>query len=176
MTKIEVSLAEGPAQPAQIRDRDAELDLAVLELAQPGLKQGQHAAELASAMSVEMGDPVFAMGAPRKMTFSLARGIVSYVGRPYDQVYFLQTDIATNSGSSGGPVLDDRGRVIGISSFILRDSQGLAFALPIDYAYKRFTKFFANALDTTGFDSWLAQRTARRAQPKLVVSGGSPKN
>jgi S1-C subfamily serine protease len=154
MKSIRLSVPAGPEHPARVVDRDPALDLAVLEtdLAQRGYPQ------LSSVTSLELGDAAFSMGAPRRMGFSLSSGIVSYVGRSYDGVFYLQTDIPTNNGSSGGPVLDAEGRVIGISSFILRDSQGLAFALPIDYAVQRFAKYFAERLNSAEFDAWKAER------------------
>ena len=169
MRSIQVSVAERPAEPARLVARDATLDLAVLELEQA---QPQHAL-LASAMHLQMGDRVFAMGAPKNMTFSFNSGIVSYVGRPYSELFYLQTDVPTNAGNSGGPVLDERGRVVGVSSFILRDTQGLAFALPIDYAYRRFAEFFAGRLNSQPFTAWLAARSAARQPeqqgPKMAV-------
>lgn len=166
MKQIRVTTAGGVPQPARIVDRDGKLDLAVLELETPS----SESARLASAFDVRMGDTVFAMGAPRRMTFSLGRGIVSFVGRTYDGQYYLQTDIATNSGSSGGPVLDELGRVIAVSSFILRDSHGLAFAMPIDHAYRRFEKYFEGSLDSGRFERWLAAQSTA-GQPKLVSAG-----
>lgn len=164
MKQIKVTTAEGVPQPAHVVDQDPKLDLAVLRIDTPSTDF----APLASAFGVRMGDTVFAMGAPRRMTFSFGRGIVSFVGRAYDEQYYLQTDIATNSGSSGGPVLDELGRVIAISSFILRDSHGLAFALPIDQAYRRFQKYFKGSLDTQQFEHWLAERNA--SAPRKLVS------
>jgi S1-C subfamily serine protease len=169
MRSIQVSVAERPAEPARLVARDATLDLAVLELEQA---QSQHAL-LASATSLQMGDRVFAMGAPKNMTFSFNSGIVSYVGRPYSELFYLQTDVPTNAGNSGGPVLDERGRVVGVSSFILRDTQGLAFALPIDYAYRRFAEFFAGGFNSQPFSAWLAARNAEghpgRPGPAMAV-------
>jgi S1-C subfamily serine protease len=154
MKDIELSVAGGPWQAAKLLEKDRELDLALLtaELVRPAR------AELASVVTMEMGDPVFAMGTPRRLGFSLASGVVSFVGRPYDDVFYLQTDVPTNPGSSGGPVLDAQGRVVGISSFILRDSQGLAFALPIDYALRRFRTELGARLDAEPFESWLQAR------------------
>jgi S1-C subfamily serine protease len=160
MKSIRLSVPAGPEHTARVVDRDPGLDLAVLEtdLAQQAQPQ------LRSVTSLELGDAAFSMGAPRRMGFSLSSGIVSYVGRSYDGVFYLQTDIPTNNGSSGGPVLDAEGRVIGISSFILRDSQGLAFALPIDYAVQRFAKYFAERLDSAEFDAWKAERAPAGAE------------
>jgi S1-C subfamily serine protease len=158
MPSIELSVAEGASMPARLVAKDAELDLAVLELEAP---QAVHA-RLASTTTARMGDRVFAMGAPKKMTFSLNGGIVSYVGRRYDGLFYLQTDIPTNPGNSGGPVLDEEGRVIAVASFILRETQGLAFAVPIDYAYQRFAQYFADSLDTRPFSSWLSALDERQ--------------
>jgi S1-C subfamily serine protease len=154
MKTIELSVAEAPVEGARIVARDAKLDLAVLET------DGRHdrVARLASITEVAAGDRVFAMGAPEKMTASLNSGIVSYVGRAYSEVLYLQTDVPTNAGNSGGPVLDDAGRVIGVSSFILRDTQGLAFATPIDYAYRSFAAYFADRLELEPFDAWVDER------------------
>ncbi len=156
MKTIRVSVAEGPEESGQVVEQDAILDLAIVSTA---VRHTNHA-ELASVTSLMPGDPAFSMGSPRKLGFSLSSGVVSYVGRRYDDVLYLQTDIPTNPGSSGGPVLDGDGRVIGIASFILRETQGLAFALPIDYAYERFRKYFAARLDEASFDAWKAERTA----------------
>jgi serine protease Do len=157
LDQISVTFSDGTTFPAQVVDSDPVLDVALLQIA-PGRKS-----ELtpASVTDVELGDDVYAIGAPRKMAFSLSRGMASYVGRPFSGVYYLQTDLAMNAGSSGGPVLDDRGRVIAISSFVLRDSEGLAFALPIDYAYRRFRKQLGTPKALEGsanaaFEGWLS--------------------
>jgi len=81
---------------------------------------------------------VMAVGSPRKMYFSVSRGMVSFPNRFLDGVEYIQTDLPINVGNSGGPLVDDEGNVVGIVSFILRDSQGISFALPIDRAVARF--------------------------------------
>jgi S1-C subfamily serine protease len=159
LNAITVSFSDGPSFAAKVIDSDPALDIALLKI------DSDRVAELvpASVTSVALGDDVFAIGAPRKMAFSLGRGMVSFVGRPFDGVYYLQTDLAMNGGSSGGPVMNDRGEVIALSSFVLRDSEGLAFALPIDYAYRRFGAHLQppTALEGTttaaAFEGWLAE-------------------
>jgi len=157
MKSIRVALGEGSFKPASVVARDDSLDLAVLSV--EGLNSAH--AQIASATSMQMSDPVFAMGNPRNMSSSLSRGIISYAGRPYGGRFYLQTDVATNSGNSGGPVLNERGEVVGIASFVLRNSEGLSFALPIDYAHRRFPEYFAQRLDDAPFEGWLAERHAR---------------
>jgi S1-C subfamily serine protease len=131
---IEVEFDNGAMVMAKPIDRDAKLDLALLQIsAQPA-----PALRIGSIANVSIGDEVFTMGAPRRMAFSLHRGMVSFVGRDFDGVRYLQTDLPANAGNSGGPVINDRGEIIAIMSFILRESEGIAFALPIDYALERF--------------------------------------
>jgi S1-C subfamily serine protease len=154
---------EGNARPvkATIEHRQPDIDLALLKLGD-ALPAGVEPADrwpVGEITEVERGDEVFSMGAPRKMRFSFHRGIVSFVGRRFDNddTVYLQTDLAMSPGSSGGPVLDERGRLIGIATFILRDSEGLAFAVPIDYALLRFAALepVAPQARRASFETWL---------------------
>jgi serine protease Do len=127
--------------PAELLDSDGELDIALLRLpvATP------NSAALGSARALGVGDEVLAVGSPRKMYFSVSRGMVSFPNRFLDGVEYIQTDLPINVGNSGGPLVDREGRVIGVVSFILRDSQGISFALPIDRAVTRFAKHLKEA-------------------------------
>lgn len=127
--------------PAELLDSDGELDLALLRLpvATP------NAASLGTARALGVGDEVLAVGSPRKMYFSVSRGMVSFPNRFLDGVEYIQTDLPINVGNSGGPLVDREGHVIGVVSFILRDSQGISFALPIDRAVTRFAKHLKEA-------------------------------
>jgi serine protease Do len=123
-------------------EHDARLDLAILKID----NADTHAADnlqLGKLNELQPGDEVFSLGAPHRMTFSFGHGVVSYVGRAFQGISYIQTDLPINIGNSGGPVLDARGRVIGVSMFILRQSSGLAFALPIERAIARFPHYFA---------------------------------
>jgi S1-C subfamily serine protease len=132
--KISVLLVDDESLEATLVAQAGDLDLALLRLP----RALPEAAELGSSKSVHVGDEVLAVGSPRKMFFSVSRGTVSYLNRKLDSVQYLQTDLPINAGNSGGPLLDRDGKVVGVVSFILRDSQGIAFALPIDYALERF--------------------------------------
>jgi len=98
-------------------------------------------AALGSATALGVGDEVLAVGSPRKMYFSVSRGMVSFPNRYLDGIEYIQTDLPINVGNSGGPLVDRQGRIVGVVSFILRDSQGISFALPIDRALARFAKY-----------------------------------
>lgn len=151
------------AIPVKVVARAKEVDLALLQLV-GGLPAHRAPLRSASVAELGMGDTLYAMGAPRKMRFSLSRGIVSYVGRQFDGTYYVQTDLAANGGSSGGPVMNERGELVGVSSFIFHNSEGLTFAVPIDYAYARFgAELGATARDPHRFQKWLDARS--RAVP-----------
>jgi S1-C subfamily serine protease len=124
------------AVSATVLDSDRELDLALLQLSSPL----PNAATIGRSRSLGVGDEVMAVGSPRKMYFSVSRGMVSYPNRFLDGVEYIQTDLPINVGNSGGPLVDSDGSVVGIVSFILRDSQGISFALPIDRAVARFSE------------------------------------
>ena len=89
---------------------------------------------------LEVGDPVYAIGAPRRLRGTLTNGIISAIDRDIEvegrTMTLLQTNAALNSGNSGGPLISDRGQVVGINvakymSDWNRDSvEGLGFAIP----------------------------------------------
>lgn len=132
---IRVTFADGSEHAAKHVESDRRLDVALLKIDDAN---GRPVASLGAAERMRVGDDVFALGAPRKMAFSLSRGMVSFMDRDMNGVRYLQLDLALNGGSSGGPVMNERGEVVAISSFILKGSQGLSFALPIEYALERF--------------------------------------
>jgi serine protease Do len=103
-------------------------------------------AELGDSSQVKVGEWVLAIGNPLGMDNTVTAGIVSYKGRSIDtQSYqdFIQTDAAINRGNSGGPLINMKGEVIGITSSILTSgfagsggSIGIGFAIPSNIAKK----------------------------------------
>ena len=79
----------------------------------------------------EIGDDVYAVGAPENLAYTLTRGIVSAPQRKLGQRVYIQTDAAINPGSSGGPLLTDGGAALGMNSGKLTDSEGLGLAIPM---------------------------------------------
>ncbi|MCM3879363.1 MAG: trypsin-like peptidase domain-containing protein [Vicinamibacterales bacterium] len=118
--------------PAQIVGITTELDLALLKV--DGLKLP--ALPLATYTQVRQGEMVFAFGSPNGLRNSLTHGLVSAVARQVDPdspQIFVQTDAPINPGNSGGPLVNIRGEVVGINTFILSQSggnEGLGFAIP----------------------------------------------
>ena len=109
-----------------------ELDLALLKV--DGLKLP--ALQLATYTQVRQGEMVFAFGSPNGLRNSLTHGLVSAVARQVDPdspQIFVQTDAPINPGNSGGPLVNIRGEVVGVNTFILSQSggnEGLGFAIP----------------------------------------------
>jgi serine protease Do len=123
---------------AKVLGADPATDVAVLKVDATGLAT----VALGDSKTVEVGDYVLAIGAPYGFEQSATQGIVSAKRRslPGDSfVPFIQTDAAVNPGTSGGPLFDAGGRVIGMNAQIYSQSggfQGLAFAIPIDVALR----------------------------------------
>ena len=117
---------------ARIVGITTELDLALLKV------DGQKlpALPLATYSQVRQGETVFAFGSPIGMRNSLTHGLVSAVARQIDPdspQIFVQTDAPINPGNSGGPLVNIRGEVVGVNTFIVSQSggnEGLGFAVP----------------------------------------------
>ena len=56
---------------------------------------------------------------------------------------FIQIDASINPGNSGGPLIDAKGRVLGINTMILRDTEGIGFAIPIETAFEEFPEYLS---------------------------------
>ena len=117
---------------AKIVGITTELDLALLKV--DGLKLP--ALPLATYSQMRQGETVFAFGSPVGLRNSLTHGLVSAVARQVDpdspQIY-VQTDAPINPGNSGGPLVNIRGEVVGVNTFIMSQSggnEGLGFAIP----------------------------------------------
>jgi serine protease Do len=118
--------------PARIVGITSELDLALLKV--DGMKLT--ALPLATYSQLRQGETVFAFGSPIGLRNSLTHGLVSAVARQVDPdspQIFVQTDAPINPGNSGGPLVNIRGEVVGVNTFIMSQSggnEGLGFAVP----------------------------------------------
>jgi serine protease Do len=125
-----VVLHDGRRIRSRTLSRDEGLDVARILV--PGANVRPLRAGDATALAP--GDHIVIIGSPRGLDFSLHEGSVSYVGRAIDGIGYLQLSANVNPGNSGGPVLDERGRVVGIVTLKADDAEGIGFALPIQYA------------------------------------------
>jgi len=134
--KVEVTTEDGSRHAGTIIGDDPETDLAVVKVN----AEGAVPAELGDSNDLKPGQVVIAVGSPFGFQFTVTSGIVSAkrrslrsaTGRLIDNV--LQTDAALNPGNSGGPLVDSRGRVVGVNTAMIRPAQGICFAIEINLA------------------------------------------
>jgi S1-C subfamily serine protease len=137
--QVFVEFSDGNRVPAEIVGADPNADVAMLKIDPGGL--GLTPLRLGRSASIEVGEPVAAIGSPFGEQQSLSIGVISAVDRNIESLTrfqignAIQTDAAINPGNSGGPLLDARGRVIGINAQIKSESgggEGVGFAIPVD--------------------------------------------
>jgi 2-alkenal reductase len=135
---ITVRLCNGTVYTAGLLGADPYADLAVLE---PHTGNASlQPLSVAASSSLEVGDPVVAIGNPFGLTGSMTTGIVSHLGRTIREssagnfpiANIIQISTPINPGNSGGPLLNYEGEVVGITTAIIQDSQGVGFAVPSD--------------------------------------------
>ena len=137
--QVEVKLSDKHTFKAQVLGVDKNHDLALLKINAPNLVP----ATLAQSNGLTVGQRVYAIGNPFGLSGTMTRGIISAIrsisgpqGNPIEDA--IQTDAAVNPGNSGGPLLNSRGEVIGITTLIANNgadqSSGIGFAIPIDTA------------------------------------------
>ena len=130
-TEILVMDHEGQVFEAQLVGADEGIDLAVLQVQGLSLP----AVELGASQQIRVGEDVFAVGNPYGHGHSVTRGILSARARSLGRDefdLFLQTDAAINPGSSGGPLFDAEGRVIGVNTAIDARGESIGFAMPVE--------------------------------------------
>ena len=119
---------------------DPGADLAVLSVS--SIPNDVTPLTLVSSLSLQVGDPVVAVGSPYGLAGTLTTGVISALGRTIIEDSgssqgsgqtipdMIQTSTAINSGNSGGPLIDYAGHVVGITTAAVSNSQGLGFAIP----------------------------------------------
>lgn len=130
--KIRVTLANSKEYPAKLIGVDEKTDIALIKI---NPERPLQAVALGDSSTLRVGEWVVAIGSPFGLEHTVTAGILSAKGRnlgqgPYDN--FLQTDASINPGNSGGPLFNLYGEVIGVNTAIIRDGQGIGFAVPIN--------------------------------------------
>lgn len=137
--RFRVTLADQTTVNAVLIGGDPNKDLAVLQIAVPS--RGLTPLLIGSSAKLDVGQKVFAIGNPFGLDQTLTTGVISGVGRQIQGRSgrmidgMIQTDAAINPGNSGGPLLDSRGRLIGVNTAIFSPtgaSAGIGFAIPVD--------------------------------------------
>ncbi len=142
-TRVRVTLLDHRIFTAKVIGHDPSTDVALIKI------DGKNfpTVRLGNDTTVQVGDPVIAIGNPLGLDFTVTSGIISAKGRAdqlanlfnakYAVVDFLQTDAVINPGNSGGPLVDMQGNVIGVNTAIASPTgvyAGYGFAIPISIA------------------------------------------
>ncbi len=135
-SEVMAGLTTGDTFQAEIVGTDPATDLAVIRAGTNGLP----IAELGDSDSLRVGQLVIAIGNPLGFQSTVSTGVVSALGRamrsPSGRLIesIIQTSVPLNPGNSGGPLVDTRGRVVGVNTAIIRPAQGISLAIPIKTA------------------------------------------
>ena len=148
---ITITFSDGSSYPATVLGADPYADLAILSIESQNTTF--ETLTMVSSSTLEVGDPVIAIGNPFGLEGSMTTGIVSQLQRTiteslagnYAIANIIQVSTPINPGNSGGPLLNYNGEVIGITTAIIEDSQGLGFAIPSSTILKEI-----ESLITTG--------------------------
>lgn len=138
---------------------DAERDLVILKV----LATGGPVLAIGNSDSVQVGETIYAVGNPHGLEGTFSQGIVSSV-RQIGTDKLLQITAPISPGSSGGPVLNSRGEVIGVSVATFNGGQNLNFAIPSSY--------LLTLLETPRTETPLEQATAVYAQSSILTDTG----
>jgi S1-C subfamily serine protease len=159
---ISVVLPDGRRFKAAVEFADPAVDVAVLRIAAAGTLP---VAELVT-MPVKVGQLVIAIGNPYGLSWTVTAGVVSaldrslQLGRGQPEIHHLiQTDTPINPGNSGGPLVDAKGRVLGITTAVMPYARGVGFAVPT-----------ATVLDAIAHQQ---ERAARGGPVRLGISGSA---
>jgi len=135
--EITVTLLSGRSLRGRVLGADRFSDMAVVKVDSP---QSLPVVEMGNSSALQVGQLAIAIGNPFGLGSTVTVGVVSALNRSIqagpDFVVenLIQTDAAINPGNSGGALLDASGRLIGINTAIIREAQGIGFAIPIDHA------------------------------------------
>ena len=150
-TAVSVTFSNGNGYEARVNGTDPYADLAVLTVNASASEFKP--LEIVGSSMLLVGDPVVAIGNPYGLVGSLTTGIVSALGRTiteeeyigaYSIANIIQTSTPINPGNSGGPLLNFDGKVVGITTAIVADSQGLGFAVPSNTILKEIQSLIVN--------------------------------
>lgn len=137
--EIRVTISSGDAFDAQVVGRDAANDIAVLKIDAP--PELLTPIELGDSSRLRVGQNIYAIGNPFALERTMTTGIISSLNRSLPtktgrtMKSIIQIDAALNRGNSGGPLLDSRGRLIGMNTAIASstgENTGVGFAIPVD--------------------------------------------
>ena len=153
-TGLSVTFSDGNGYSATVLGTDPYSDLAVLSV--NALSSEFKPVNIVSSSTLGVGESVIAIGNPYGLVGSLTTGVVSALGRTITEdtaggfaiADIIQTSTPINPGNSGGPLLNAAGNVVGITTAIVSNSQGLGFAIPSDTILREISSLITNGYYT----------------------------
>lgn len=159
---LAVTFFNGESYPASVVGVDPYSDLAVVNCTAPS--ELYSPLNITFSSTLRVGDLVIAIGNPFGLAGTMTTGVVSQLGRTitseftggYSIANVIQTSAPINPGNSGGPLLNARGEIVGMNTAIVRDSQGVGFAVPSNTILRELSYL----IETGGYDMhpWLGLR------------------
>lgn len=156
---IEIKLNDGRKFSGQIIGSDSATDTAVLRI----LGSNLPTAHLGDSKNLKVGQLVVAIGNPFGFQCTVTAGVISALGRALRSTNgrlienIIQTDAALNPGSSGGPLVDSQGDVIGMNTAVIYPAQGLCFAIPINTVKRVVQMLISKGKVSRGYIGIIAQ-------------------
>ncbi len=167
-TRVRLTLTDGTVVGATAVGSDPANDLAVVRAEGSGLPY----ASLGDSSQLKVGQLVIAIGNPLGFQSSVSTGVVSATGRGMRSLdgrlieNVIQHTAPLNPGNSGGPLVDSRGRVVGINTAIIAIAQGIGFAVPSDTVRRVVSQILVNGRVRRGY---LGISGRRRPLPRRTV-------
>jgi S1-C subfamily serine protease len=188
--RVIVRLNDDAGSPADLVGSDPDSDLAVLRIGSP---TALPFVEFGDSSALRVGQVAIAIGNPLGYSKTVTTGVISALGRTLRASSgrlmhdVIQTDAALNPGNSGGPLVDSRGRVIGVNTAMIPQAQAICFATGINTAKWVIAQLFAHGrvrrafIGVSGASVRIATRVVRHfdlpnsgAVHVADVSAGSP--
>jgi serine protease Do len=163
---IQVTLQAGTEYDAKVVGRDTVTDIALLRIK---TDESLTPAHLGNSDKLRVGEPVIAVGYPWGLEQTVSSGIVSAKG----DSNFIQTALSFHPGSSGGLLINMEGKVIGINTAILQQTQGIGFAVPINTVKTILPSLKTKGRFTRGFFGVGVQDIAQELAGTLKLTQGN---
>lgn len=125
--RVTIKTYSGEEYRAFVVGIDSNLDIAVLGVAGAEFPY----LSVADNSKMNIGDDIYAVGAPKSMAYTLTKGVISAKEREIGNYKYIQIDAAINEGNSGGPLLNETGQVLGVNTLKMSDSEGIGLAIPM---------------------------------------------
>jgi len=151
--EMEAVTYEGMRCTAQLVGKDAATDLALVRINASSVP----AISLGDSNRLRVGQIAIAIGSPLGFQRTVTAGVISALGRSMRSMSgklieeVIQTDAALNPGNSGGPLVDSKGRLVGINTAIIQMAQGICFAIPVNTVRRVVSQLFSQGRVVRGF-------------------------